>query len=104
MLKRRTKTEQLESAEAARIKAEETTRVELERRDSVEVARVSTERRDAVEEARISADVALLKQRGKPPRIRRHESKRRYGRSQQSQSATNCKGGKTGKLVQSVRK
>ena len=104
MVRRRTDMDRLERAEAERIDAEEASRMEVERWAAAEAAHVSTERRAAMEGARIAVDVAQLKQRGKPPRIRQHRLKRRGGRPQQRRSATNGRGGKKGKLVQFVRK
>ena len=53
MVRTRTKTEQLEMAEATRI-GEEVAGMEVERPPASEVAHVSAERRDAVEEAHIA--------------------------------------------------
>ena len=95
MVRRRTETERLERVEAARIEAEETTWMKVERRA-------------AMDESRIVIDAAQLKNRGKPPRIRRHGQKRRGGRPQQRAqpmveeakkgSWCNCQGIKTKRI------
>ena len=61
----------------ASIKAEEASRMEMDSQAAADAARVSTERRASMEEICIAAYLARLKQRGKPPRIRRYGLKRR---------------------------
>ena len=100
----------LERIKAARIEArkrvevDDAARMEVERWAAAEAAHVSAERRAAMEGARIAVDVAQLKQRGKPPRIRQHRLKRRGGRPQQRQSVPKSRVFEKGKLVQFLRK
>ena len=110
MARSRDKTQQLERSEARRIeeerisKAEGVARIEGESRAAAEAACVSVEMRSPVEEDRIDEDAALLKQRGKPPRRKRNESKQRGGRPKNRRSAPKRRVGKKDKLMQFVRK